>query len=436
MKPAYDVLTLKRLRAQPGYVHPRFGSLNRPDAVIMPRCRLLPDGYVPEDFHFIHLSVTGRCNARCAGCINAMSHEGGSIAGAGRTALIDTLPERDARAVLSLLNKTNGHTGTVLCLYGGEPLLVTDKMERIYRLLSAAEGGRDLRFMLYTNGQLLGRALDSHRQFLSKIWLYSLSIDGRKEQHDLMRPGTNLAVIHENLRKLKEVRTGQALMWSTLREGQSLADCFEEFQELRKERLVEHFFWHWVETDAPFGDFSAYLSHYEKDLRQIMDAYVEALSRNELLSLVHINELILYLLQGEQRKGTGCGVEVDRNFDILDGRIYPCADLPLSEAVGSISEDGTPHVSEYDLSHYVSYKEALGCVGCGVHDYCGGRCPVQGMTSGAERLIEYCQLMRVHVGTVLEYMDDVCTLMQKHSISLQQIYDRSAFYCQFTDVTP
>ena len=137
-----------------------------------------------------------------------------------------------------------------------------------------------------------------------------------------------------------------------------------------------------------------------------------------------------------RRKTTGCGVEDERNFDILGGRIYPCADLPLSEAVGYIEDDGTPHLSSRDLSRFVAYKDDLGCHECGVHRYCGGRCPVQGMTSGAERLVQYCRLMRLHVGTVLDYIPRIADLIERHNISLQDIYDRSAMYCQFTDVTP
>ena len=271
---------------------------------------------------------------------------------------------------------------------------------------------------------------------MSRIWLYSVSIDGREAQHNSIRLGTDLGKIREGLVRLKEVRQGPVLVWSTLREGQSLLDCFEEFLELKKEGCVEHFFWHWIETREVLSSLGEYAPRYEEELRHIMDLYCDALASGEPLSIVHINELLLYLLTGRTRKTTGCGVEVEGNYDIMGGRIYTCADMPMAEAIGLIREDGTPLLDKGDLSPFISYKADLGCYECGVHAYCGGRCPVQGLLSGAERLIQYCQLMRLHVGCVIEYLPRITEIMAHWDIPLQRIYDESAFFAQFTDVTP
>jgi radical SAM protein with 4Fe4S-binding SPASM domain len=433
MKPLYDPREMKRLRQIGGLMHPRFGDLGRIGSVTMPGLSGLHGDYEERPFRFVHLSVTGRCNARCAGCINNMTlgEERGS-GGIGK--LPETVPERDARAARHLLGGANGKEA-VLCLYGGEPLLAMGKVERLCDELFADPDFRP-RLMLYTNGKLLSEAVATFAEVMSRIWLFSVSIDGREAQHNSIRIGTDLKAIRSGLRLLKAVRQGPVLMWSTLREGQSLLDCFEEFQSLRKDGCVDHFFWHWIETKEVLHDFGGYAARYEEELRRIMDAYCEALSAGELISVVHINELLLYLLTGRKRRTTGCGVEVEGNYDIMGGRIYTCADMPMASAIGTIEEDGTPLLDKGDLSPFISYKDDLGCYQCGVHAYCGGRCPVQGLSSGAERLIQYCQLMRLHVGTVIDYLPRITEIMARQAMPLRGMYDESAFFAQFTDVTP
>ncbi|MBW1991370.1 MAG: hypothetical protein JRI59_04510, partial [Deltaproteobacteria bacterium] len=154
-----------------------------------------------------------------------------------------------------------------------------------------------------------------------------------------------------------------------------------------------------------------------------------------VLSLIHVNELILYLLTGRSRGTTACGVELATNYDICDGRIHACADLPPELALADIAPDGSFHLQHPDLGHLVAYKEALGCCSCGVHAYCGGRCPVQA-AAGPELLAQYCTLMRLHVQVVQNHFPEVLSLLKKHDISLQTLYNKSACLAQFTDVTP
>jgi hypothetical protein len=71
-----------------------------------------------------------------------------------------------------------------------------------------------------------------------------------------------------------------------------------------------------------------------------------------------------------------------------------------------------------------------------VHAYCGGRCPVQAVTGSIARLHQYCQLMRLHVSTVNDYLDEIVSALENHAITPQYIYDHSAVYVQFTDGTP
>ncbi|MFO8009880.1 MAG: radical SAM protein [Dehalococcoidia bacterium] len=417
-----------------GVIHPDFGDLRAPDSVVI--------SHWGNQFAFeerkpycVHLSVTGRCNARCAGCINSSitfrqsGNEWLSTAG-------DTRPERDATAILHLLEGL-GERDVVLSFYGGEPLLLPAKIESVISILSVKKHSSLFKYMIYTNGQLIEDTVNKYPGLIPRIWLWSVSIDGGKDQHESIRLGTSIDLIHRGLAALKPVRSGSLLMWSTLREGQSLYDCFDEFLWLFSKGFADNFFWHWVETDEPFQSLQAYLARYESDLTGIMDMYVDWLSNGKLLPIAHINELVLYLLTGRERGSSACGVELARNFDIMGGKVYPCADLPPDYAIGTIDENGKPDIRSAELNSLIRYKEDLGCYRCGVHAYCGGRCPVQALTGSRERLADYCQLMRLHVGTVQRYIPDIISLLRRRSsIDLQYIYDRSAFFARFTDVTP
>jgi len=415
--------------------HERLGDLSDHSAFVM-RGRDRAKFKYTETFPlYIHLSVTGRCQARCQGCINIAFNTAANDSRRDSVMFKDTDPLRDARCIVNLIQEHTHETATI-CLYGGEPLLAPDKVQALIENITQADLPNRVRYMLYTNGDLLEKLCRSHPEMMRSIWLYSVSIDGTRLQHERIRRGTNLARIHAGLSAIKDIRQGQVLMWSTLREDQSLLDCFNEFTYLHDRRLVDQFFWHWVESSAPFTALSAYAAAYEKDLRHIMEVYVAKLNGGILLPITHINELVLYLLAGKRRKSTACGVELARNYDIVGGRIHSCADLPGQYSIGTIAADGTPHVTKQDLSWLTNYKNDLGCKKCGVHAYCGGRCPVQAVTGSMERLLQYCQLMRLHVSTVNDYMDEIASALQFHTITPQHIYDHSAFYVQFTDGTP
>lgn len=415
--------------------HSAFQYLTHHDGVLIPPgTHTLEEAYVEARPLLIHLTVTGRCYARCLGCVNASVTLG---LGVDRNRLLtasETMPERDAQAVINLVSRSPGQDA-VLCFYGGEPLLAADKIARVMELLDHSAVRRRLRYMLITNGELLVQAMTRHPRLIDRLWLIGVSIDGTAAQHNRVRRGTDLRHIHDNLTALKSRRRGEVLMWSTLREGQSLWDCFQEFQEARGRGWVEHFFWHWAEGQAPIIDLPAYVEEYAADLRQIMAAYRESLSRGRIISLIHVNELMLYLLTGKSRGATACGAELAANYDICGGKIHACADLPPDLALGAIAPDGSIDLDFPDLSHLIAYKDSLGCYTCGVHAYCGGRCPVQA-AAAPEILAQYCALMRLHVEVVQDYLPDIAGLLKKHDISLQTLYNESAYLTQFTDVTP
>jgi radical SAM protein with 4Fe4S-binding SPASM domain len=414
-------------------IHPFYGDLRRADSVRMIQ-NTEPVFFKETNPLFIHLTVTMKCSARCKGCINGSV----TLAKSKNHGYADAVPQRDAAAILNLIEKDHAKDVAV-CFYGGEPLLLPRTIEEtITLILNGKPDDCRVRLMIYTNGMHIKNAVEHDRLFADAVWLYSISIDGGKTQHETVRLGTSFERIVENLEYLKrQSNVPQRLMWTTLREGQSLRDAFDAFVGLKEQSLVDHFFWHFVEVDEPFEDLKRFAACYEADLRFVLETYLDQLRRNnQLLSLLHINELVLYLLCGKERNSTACGVELSRNYDIVSGTVQTCADLPAEYTLGTIHSDGSLNINDRDLTHLVGYKDDLGCYACGIHAYCGGRCPVQALTCNQVRVRQYCQLMRLHVAVTKDYIPQIKNALEAAGLSLQDVYDRSAFYVQFTDVTP
>jgi uncharacterized protein len=410
------------------------------DRCVYEKASMIP-GYVEEDEIMIHYTVTPECPFRCKGCINALT--AGAKNGERLTRLTmsgghDDL-DRDIKGIVDLIRRSGKADAVIVC-YGGEPMLRLDKMGKLYQEVNrAVDGSVRLRYMVITSGHYLERAIERCPEMAANMWLTAVSIDGTEEQHDGMRSGTSLAVIRRQLASFNHARKGDVVIWSTLRPGMSLMDCFRSFMYFHERGEAEHFFWHWDEAEGLIPNLAAHLERYRKDLREIMEAYLKSLTRGVLLSIVHVNELVLYLLTKKRRGTSACAVERMDNFDIIgDGKVHACADLPLAMSIGAIDKSGEVIFDEKakdQLQKIVAYKENLGCPWCGVEAYCGGRCPVQANTGGIGRARQYCFMMREHVRTVKEYAGKVADFMLKHGLTMADLY-RSGHYTKFTDVTP
>jgi len=415
-----------------------WGDVTRLDAVCMPRLPYsgFQSAYTASDKSLIlHLTVTGRCYAQCKGCINSAVTLGSDRPRNSLVTCQETQPWRDVAIIEQLAERHSDEIVTV-CFYGGEPFLALENMVENWRRLKSGEQADRFRFLVYTNGEMLETAFRKAPEFMRDIWLYSVSIDGDESQHNRVRKGTRFKNIMRNLEVLSQRYRGNVLFWSTLREEQSLRNCFDAFMSCYEAGTVNQFFWHWAEDRSPLRDYSQYASGYVRDLKYIMSVYLDHLDQGRLLPICHMNELILYLLTAQERGHTACGVELLRNYDIVSGEVYPCADFADIQSMGTLDTDGRLRLNELDLDHLVEYKNSLGCDRCGVHAYCGGRCPVQVISGSIERTYQYCRLMRLHIGVVMDYLPKIAVAMKKYRMSCQHLYDRSAFLAKYTDVVP
>ncbi|MEO0094864.1 MAG: 4Fe-4S cluster-binding domain-containing protein [candidate division WOR-3 bacterium] len=369
----------------------------------------------------INLFVTSKCNARCQECINQTITNNSGLNPEG----LEINVARDLKIIKEILKK-NKELPATICFYGGEPLLEPHRFVPIIEDLRKGEDNNRVKFMIYTNGEFLAQFFKEYPEIARNIWIYAVSIDGDEEQHNRVRIGTDLKRIRENLVFVKDIYRGKILMWSTLREEQSLMKCFDEFMNLYGQGLVHHFFWHWLETQDDFQNFSEYYKNYINDLKIIVDEYIKNLNNGILLPIIHLSELILYLITGKCRNHTACGAELETNYDLVGGEILACVDLPFE--IGKKLKQNSDQI--------LSLKNTLGCYNCEIHFYCGGRCPIQILYGTKLRTKQYCELLKAHVQIVKGRLPEIKKILIDRNIKLQEIYEHSAFIVRYTDVTP
>ncbi|MDK2862136.1 MAG: uncharacterized protein PWP33_1339 [Thermodesulfobacterium sp.] len=251
------------------------------------------ESFLKESFPTIyHISVTGKCNASCEGCLN------GLIYGERRAfaSSWEEDPEKTFQAINWLLDQTNGNP-VFIAFYGGEPLLVFEKVQDIFYRIKNYYPQKNLKFFLYTNGNLLRKAVEKDPEFFSQLELLIISIDGTKVQHERVRKGTSLDQIEASLEFLKSHCPTKVLMWSTLREEMSFRDCLEEFFNLYQRGLVDFFFWHLIEKDCPIRDFSSFREGYLKDLTYLFERFVAGLFQGKILPVRHLSRELCLLIK-------------------------------------------------------------------------------------------------------------------------------------------
>ncbi len=387
--------------------------------------------YDPVIFHLV---VTAKCQGKCKGCINTLSERDRKKL----LSLWETDPYKSSEIILNLIKSFNLENGVpiYIAFYGGEPLLELEKVLKIKEILSKHY---KFFYILYTNGLLL-RNLIKYNSKVIDFKFINISIDGREEQHNRVRKGIDYKKIYLNLKEFKrKFKTIPIIMWSTLRENQSFKDCIDAFLQLHDEGLVNYFFWHFLETEEPFIDFENFYFNYSGDLEYLLEIYINSLKEGKILPILPLNELIYFKLVGEKRKTTACKVELMRNFDVVNDKVVPCIDLPLDFYFARIDEKKRLDFKNKDeindfFENLMKYKKVLSCSKCKAHYYCGGRCPVQAVSS-LERTKNYCELTRLFVKKVEDRFIEIKPLIEKN-ITAENFYEEFVFPVHFTDVVP
>lgn len=316
------------------------------------------------------LHVAHDCNLRCKYCFASTGDFG-----VGRKLLDEATGKM---AIDFLLLHSNGRKNLELDFFGGEPLMNMEVVKAVvaYARSKEQEHNKNFRFTITTNGVLLD---DDNIDFINKeMSNVVLSIDGRPETNDLMRPAINgkgsYDVILPKYKKLVEKRGhDQYYVRGTFTKHN--LDFAKDVMSLNEAGFDQ------ISVEPVVADEKLSYALTKADLPRIYEEY-ESLSLQMIDRIKSGNgfnffHFMLDLDQGpcaiKRLRGCGCGNEYVAVTP--DGDIYPCHQF--------VGMDGWKMGSLYDNSFDLDMKNKFAkanvyskkaCIDCWAKFYCSGGC--------------------------------------------------------------
>ncbi len=316
------------------------------------------------------LHICHDCNLRCKYCFASTGSFG------GHRTMMDV--ETGKKAIDFLIEKSAGRRNLEVDFFGGEPLMNFDVVKQIveYARIREKETGKNFRFTITTNAILLN---EDNKEFINKnMHNVVLSIDGRKETNDRMRPRVDGSGTYDSiLPKIKDLAdsrnqdkyyvrgtfTRENLDFS--KDVLHLAD--EGFKQISIEPVV-------AAKDSGYDireqDLEKLFSEYE----MLADEYVKRGKTDEAFNFFHF---MIDLKQGPcviKRLG-GCGSGHEYLAVTPEGDLYPCHQFVGDEnfKMGNVHQGvfNSDFQKNFQKSNVYSKKE---CSECWAKFYCSGGC--------------------------------------------------------------
>lgn len=316
------------------------------------------------------LHVAHDCNLRCRYCFAGKGQFGGARG---------LMPAATGRAAIDFLMQASGaRRHCEIDFFGGEPLMNFDVVKELvaYGRERSTKYGKEIKYTLTTNALLIDEAAAEtlNREGISVV----LSLDGRPEVHDRMRPGPggkgSYRAVADRICRFAKSRNDENyyVRGTYTRFNLDFAADVIHMADLGLKRLsVEPVVappqdeWAFREEDLPAID-----SEYEKLARE----YVKRHEAGELFDFFHFN---LDLEQGPclPKRLTGCGAGHEYLAVTPDGELYPCHQFVGREQyrVGDVRQGLIKRdVMKWFQQAHIYNKEK--CRNCWAKFYCSGGC--------------------------------------------------------------
>ncbi|ABZ83586.1 radical sam protein, putative [Heliomicrobium modesticaldum Ice1] len=316
------------------------------------------------------LHVAHDCNLRCGYCFAGTGPFGGDRS---------LMPvETGKQAVDFLLAHSQGRRHVEIDFFGGEPLLNVDVVKELvaYAKRRAAEEGKVLKLTLTTNGLLLdeetGRYLNE--EGLSVV----LSLDGRREVHDRMRPYADGSGSYDdvaaNLLAFVQSRGGEDYYVRGTFTGHNpdfAADVLHihdlGFRHISVEPVV-------APPDVDYALRQEQIEGLDEQYRMLAEECIRRGRAGRPLNFFHFN---LDLAHGPclAKRLSGCGAGFEYMAVAPNGDLYPCHQFVGREdyRLGNVATGLTGQSIARAFADAHIYHKA-GCPTCWARFLCSGGC--------------------------------------------------------------
>ena len=316
------------------------------------------------------LHIAHDCNLACKYCF---AEEGEYH---GRRALMSF--EVGKKALDFLVANSGNRVNLEVDFFGGEPLMNWDVVKQLVAYGRSLEkpNNKKFRFTLTTNGVLLN---DEVMEFVNKeMSNVVLSLDGRKEVNDRMRPFRtgkgSYDLIVPKFQKLAESRnqTNYYIRGTFTRNNLDFSEDVKHFADLGFKQMS---------IEPVVGPEEDPYSIREQDLPQIMEEYdklaLEYIDRYKKGNGFNFFHFMIDLTQGPcvYKRLSGCGSGTEYLAVTPWGDFYPCHQFVGNEdfLMGNVDEGITkPEIAKEFGNCNVYSKEK--CKNCFAKFYCSGGC--------------------------------------------------------------
>lgn len=342
------------------------------------------------------LHVAHDCNLACRYCF---ASEGEYH---GERSLMSL--EVGKKAIDFLVANSGNRRNLEIDFFGGEPLMNFEVVKELveYGRSLEAEHNKNFRFTLTTNGVLLD---DENMAFMNEhMHNVVLSIDGRKEVNDYMRPATNgkgsYDIIMDKFKKFADSRNQKnyyvrgTFTHHNLDFAEDVLHLADQgFKQISVEPVV-------APDEMPYAlkeeDISFLKAQYDHLAHKMIDYKKEGKDFNFFHFMIDLS-------QGPcvAKRLAGCGSGVEYLAVTPEGDLYPCHQyVGMEEFLLGTVDTGvvnTPRQEEF-RSCNVYAKE--GCTDCFAKFYCSGGCSANSYNFHGDILANYdlgCELEKKRV---------------------------------------
>lgn len=315
------------------------------------------------------LHVAHDCNLRCGYCFAGTGDFGHS-----RGLMSKEVAEQ---AIEFIIKNSGPRINSEIDFFGGEPLMNMDTVRHAvtYVRRREIETGKKFKLTLTTNGVLLN---DEITQYLNdnNISLV-LSLDGRREVHDNMRPFANgkgsYDMVLQNVTKAIQSRNDQNYYLRGTFTAQNLdfaADVVDMADQGCTQLSVEPV----VSKDSKYALTEEHLPKLFEQYDELAKIYLERKRNGQGFDFFHFN---LDINHGPcvAKRLSGCGAGHEYFAVTPEGDLYPCHQFVGREEylLGNVVEGvkNTQMPNEFRQTHVLTKEE---CRECWARYYCGGGC--------------------------------------------------------------